>query len=436
MIKKIVSVDLEGDLVELQNNGLNGTISPLGEKDDMYYDKERKQYVANVPTGERYPNGRMKYKRAYFDTEIEALMAERNMYVELQAIKAKLDQLLPDKKTCSRLFKDVAEEWINRRLTEPSKFSKKILSPTTWSRYNEIIQTHLIPLFGDRPIDTITEMEIGAHLRTRTSSSDMRQHFFVLRNIFRMVELDTMEKMTIPRLEKHREINCITDPDELQAFIDDLEDTDIYYPTMLAATTGLSMSELAGLRWSDINFKRKRLTVNRSLHWVSDEELTRNKPNNRKKKGRKKEYYWITKDTKRSSRRRTISIDSFTAQKLAELKEKTNGTNDDFVFKYKNMPLNGIEVAKLFRKEADKLGYYGLTMHGLRHSHATILIMVYKMDPKTVSRRLGHADVSITLREYSAFLPQNDEQCAEIMEDILSKKIDLPADEDEEEALY
>ena len=73
---------------------------------------------------------------------------------------------------------------------------------------------------------------------------------------------------------------------------------------------------------------------------------------------------------------------------------------------------------------ADVLGY-NLTPHGLRHSHATILIMVYKVDPKTVSRRLGHSSVEITLRIYSAFLPQNDVECANIMGSIFENTLSI-----------
>ena len=42
-----------------------------------------------------------------------------------------------------------------------------------------------------------------------------------------------------------------------------------------------------------------------------------------------------------------------------------------------------------------------ITGKGLRHSHASYLLNVLKMDPLYVSHRLGHADKSTTLNVYS-----------------------------------
>ena len=44
-----------------------------------------------------------------------------------------------------------------------------------------------------------------------------------------------------------------------------------------------------------------------------------------------------------------------------------------------------------------------VTMHGLRHTYAPMLIML-KRPITEVSRYLGHADVSITMRVFAHFL--------------------------------
>lgn len=65
---------------------------------------------------------------------------------------------------------------------------------------------------------------------------------------------------------------------------------------------------------------------------------------------------------------------------------------------------------------------YNINGKSLRHTHATILIMVYRVPIKVVSRRLGHANVGITLKVYSHLL-NDDGECASIMGEIFSKNI-------------
>lgn len=378
----------------------------VNEEVGVYFDETTQKWIAQVPTGERYSNGRIKYRKASADTEKEALQKEKDIMVELELIKAKLNSLIPEpeKEKTTRLFKIAAEEWIEKAKTEPSPFNNRVITHITWKRYNSIIKNHLIPKFGHLQVDSITEDKVRQHLSLRKSQSDKRQHFFVIRNILRAEE-QSLGDMKAPAPGSDKEIGCIKDPDELKIFINGLKGTELYYPSLLMGTTGLSVSETAGLKWSDIDLKRNFLTVNRSLHWTKE---------------RKNARKWFTKDTKRSSRRRTISVDPVTIKELEKLKKKTNAKNNDFVFLYNNEPIHGAVFTKKFTRVASELGY-DITPHGLRHSHATILIMIYGVDPKTVSRRLGHADVGITLRVYSAFIPQNDLECANIMNDIFAK---------------
>jgi integrase len=56
--------------------------------------------------------------------------------------------------------------------------------------------------------------------------------------------------------------------------------------------------------------------------------------------------------------------------------------------------------------------------HTLRHTHATLLI-ASGVDAKTVSERLGHADVATTLRYYGHVMPGRDRQAAARFDEIL-----------------
>jgi integrase len=57
----------------------------------------------------------------------------------------------------------------------------------------------------------------------------------------------------------------------------------------------------------------------------------------------------------------------------------------------------------------------GVGLHTFRHTHAALLIAA-GVDIKTVQRRLGHENVSITLQIYGHLLPGQDERAAQAMD--------------------
>ena len=74
--------------------------------------------------------------------------------------------------------------------------------------------------------------------------------------------------------------------------------------------------------------------------------------------------------------------------------------------------------SKWFRKFADAHGYQGLTFHGLRHVHASVLLQ-HNVDLQSVSSRMGHSDPSVTLRAYADAMPARDQEAAATMDRLL-----------------
>lgn len=75
-------------------------------------------------------------------------------------------------------------------------------------------------------------------------------------------------------------------------------------------------------------------------------------------------------------------------------------------------------VSRTFTEFARAAGLpVGVTFHSLRHTHGTWLIM-RGIDVKTVSERLGHADVATTMRIYAHVLPGRDEAAARAFAEI------------------
>lgn len=76
--------------------------------------------------------------------------------------------------------------------------------------------------------------------------------------------------------------------------------------------------------------------------------------------------------------------------------------------------------SSIAQKEEDKIPD-NITMHGLRHSAAAIMIS-NNLDARTVADLLGHADPTTTLNIYSYFFKDKGKEAAAIMENTLLKK--------------
>ncbi|MGI6609252.1 MAG: site-specific integrase [Limnochordia bacterium] len=65
------------------------------------------------------------------------------------------------------------------------------------------------------------------------------------------------------------------------------------------------------------------------------------------------------------------------------------------------------------------------TLHTFRHTHASLLIAA-GVDIKTISRRLGHENITITLQTYGHLMPGQDERAADVMDTILAGLPSVP----------
>lgn len=146
----------------------------------------------------------------------------------------------------------------------------------------------------------------------------------------------------------------------------------------VAAWTGLRAGELAGLKKADLDFDAGTLVVRRTIIDTTG---------------------GLREDTpKTTNSRRTILLGNQLARRLRDFtRGKKRG---DYVFGRDGKPLRHNQFhGRVFRPAVDEMGL-SITFHDLRHFHASILI-ADGWSLLEVSRRLGHADASITEKRYA-----------------------------------
>lgn len=159
--------------------------------------------------------------------------------------------------------------------------------------------------------------------------------------------------------------------------------------TLLAAATGLRISECLGLQWQDLDFVRERIHVRRT--WLGNQI------------GQPK--------TKASSQ--PVAMGALLADIVRQWQKETSYSKpQDWVFPSARLhgrkPRTGSVMAQQYlRPAAVKLGILGAEdhcrfgFHNLRHSLASYLVTQTKTDVKTVQTMLRHADVGTTLGLYT-----------------------------------
>ena len=120
----------------------------------------------------------------------------------------------------------------------------------------------------------------------------------------------------------------------------------------------------------------------------------------------------LTTPKTRASVRR-IHVSTSLIETLQALPHKDENS---FVFHTKNETLIANSDIQYYFNVLKKVSNIDkpLHFHDLRHTHATLLIMA-GVNIKTVSTRLGHASVSITLNRYTHALPQQDKEASEMI---------------------
>lgn len=170
------------------------------------------------------------------------------------------------------------------------------------------------------------------------------------------------------------------------------------YLILLGLTTGLRFGELVGLTRTDFDFKKNRLNIDKVWGY-----------NNKMNKG--------FGPTKNEQSVRVIKVDKTTMRVFKELFKETPDNPHGLVFqstlsKYGVITNNGVN--KVLKNILDVLNIDHITVHGLRHTHISVLL--YKRLSITyVSERAGHKDINTTLSTYAHVLKElreEDEEAA------------------------
>ncbi|MGI6405531.1 MAG: tyrosine-type recombinase/integrase [Syntrophaceticus sp.] len=259
----------------------------------------------------------------------------------------------------------------------------------------------LIPLIGEYPLYAVQVTDLQNDLQIL---SDLLAHksvkgiYTTLRTAFRqalawgILATDLTAGLRTPR--KPRVEQEVLNKEELEKLLGALKGYKHHVPLRLTAVTGARISEILGLQWKDINFKKGTVTIRRAVDIIKRE---------------------VKDTTKTTASQRTIVLDDETIAVLKTHKEaqKKNTvsplnkrdalvfcTNEGRVLRYGSL-------SKTLKLALKKAGVKRITIHGLRHTVASILIEE-GVSLSTVAALLGHSSPATTADIYVHLLQGGD----------------------------
>ncbi|WP_298229629.1 tyrosine-type recombinase/integrase [Gryllotalpicola sp.] len=308
------------------------------------------------------------------------------------------------------------------------------LERSTIQGYRKIIRNHIEPQLGDLALDKLTATRIAAHYRELETSGrrDKRglgqplgastvQKVHVALGAMLDAALDdgfiasnpARKKRTV-KAPKNSEVRAqkpeIVTWTELQldAFLawnrDVLKD-DLFPLWRTIAWTGMRRSESLALRWGDVNFTAGRLSVRRAADVTIRNTVKQTKTGSARPVDLDAETLAVLKAYK--AKRGAISLD------LARPEAYVFGNNAGEVRSPNEVGRRWTyRVARARAAIEDLPG--GVTLKGLRHTHATLLLEL-GVHPKIVQERLGHSTISTTMNIYSHVTPTMQKAAVELL---------------------
>jgi integrase len=272
----------------------------------------------------------------------------------------------------------------------------------TWEYYDSTVRRLAIPTLGKtqlRNLDALALDRWVAGIRDKTSAHSALHAYRVLKGAlrqavkWRIVAANPLDAVEAPTPEAHepRILSAIEARKMIKAFVGH----ELECVVVLGLGCGLRRSEIAGMRWADVDLVNGTITVRRGMHQSTSGI--------------------IEEPPKTARSHRVVSLPDYAVEALKRQEDVTGNVVSDA----QGAPLSPDAISRGYLAALDALKLPRVLLRDLRHSHAT-LALASGTDSIVVSRRLGHSTVATTDRFYLRPDRAADELAADLFNDLVA----------------
>ncbi|MDE5885377.1 MAG: site-specific integrase [Oscillospiraceae bacterium] len=275
------------------------------------------------------------------------------------------------------------EEWMSA--------VKLKVKASTYANYRMKVDKHILPEFGKIKYEDLTAQMIHSFIQNKLNNGLSAKYVsdivIVFKSMAKYISIvhefqNPIANVVLPKAKK-KEMVLLTEEQQKHLcghLLQDMNTTSL--GVMLSLYTGLRIGEVCGLKWSDIDFGKCVLSVNRSVQRI------RNINGNSATK-------LLISTPKSETSKRSIPLPTF----LIKFLQKFRGVSTAYVLSGSDKVIEPRTMQYRFKTILKKANLPSINYHSLRHIFATNSIKA-GFDIKTLSELLGHATVETTLNRY------------------------------------
>lgn len=227
-----------------------------------------------------------------------------------------------------------------------------------------------------------------------------------------LVPFNVASKATLPKVT-HKDVQYFQ-PEQVAAIRDALETEPIKWKAIvhLFMVSGARRGEILGLKWACVDFDKNQIHICNNILYTPDRGIYEDSP-------------------KTATSNRFVALPLETMKLLRQYRAWQNEErlrlgeyyqDQGFVFcQDSGKPMHPDSVTDWLNKFSRRHGLPHINPHAFRHTMASMLYF-NGVDSVSISKRLGHAQVSTTANIYAHVMEEADQRNADILADVLLKK--------------
>lgn len=284
--------------------------------------------------------------------------------------------------------------------------SKARLKPTTLANKQAIIDTKILPYFGDMPVCDISELTVR-EWQNKLISDEKGYKPTYLKTVHNQLSAIFNFAVKFYKLSVNPAAKCgsmgkkkadcmqFWTKDEFYSFINAVSDN----PTSkvvfnLLFYSGMREGEMLALTYNDFDFEKSTVSISKTYAVIKGKEIIQ------------------APKTPKSNRVITLPI------------EIMNMVREYYKMLYNHDPNSRLfltsksALTREMKRGCEKSGVKKIRIHDICHSHASLLIEM-NVVILLISERLGHENIETTLSIYSHLYPNKDENVAKMLSDLI-----------------
>lgn len=278
------------------------------------------------------------------------------------------------------------------------------LKQRTMRNKRYMLQTHVVPYFGDKKMNEISPADIISWQKSIKDNNNFSESYLrMLQNqvtalFIHATKIYSLRENPCKRVKKmgrsdDRSLTFWT-LEEYKRFINTFDKSSMHYVMFeILFWTGMREGELLALSKNDIDFGQMVIHISKTYYRMNKQDI-------------------IT-EPKTDNSVRTIAIPKFLADEINNYYER--------LYKYPSdarlFPIVAEALQHTMKRHIEKAGVKPIRVHDLRHSHCAYLIH-QGVQPLIIKERLGHKDIKITLNTYGHLYPSEQKKIADMLNNL------------------